>query len=171
MQSSELPRPAPLWRRLAAAGYDGLLLLGIWMSTVLVEAVLRALFQYQHPEPTLRAALFLGGLLFFGWSWTHGGQTLGMRAWRLRVESGGRIGLSWAGALSRYAGLLCCWGVSLAPALARLPQVREEALAAPVSLACGALLLLGLLAWRLDALRRGPQDWLSGAVMVELPRR
>jgi uncharacterized RDD family membrane protein YckC len=31
--------------------------------------------------------------LFFGWSWTHGGQTLGMKAWHLKIRTieGGSI--------------------------------------------------------------------------------
>lgn len=41
--------------------------------------------------------------LYFGWSWTHGGQTVGMRAWRLVVtaESGGPT--DWRQASIRYA--------------------------------------------------------------------
>ena len=25
--------------------------------------------------------------LYYGWSWTHGGQTLGMKAWRLKLNA------------------------------------------------------------------------------------
>jgi uncharacterized RDD family membrane protein YckC len=32
------------------------------------------------------AALILMSLTFFCWFWTHGGQTLGMRAWKIRLE-------------------------------------------------------------------------------------
>jgi uncharacterized RDD family membrane protein YckC len=31
-------------------------------------------------------ALILASLFFFTWFWTHGGQTLGMRAWKIRIE-------------------------------------------------------------------------------------
>jgi len=51
--------------------------------------------------------------LYFGWSWTHGGQTLGMRAWRLVLagEAGpGAIG--WRQAGLRFAGA----ALSLLPA-------------------------------------------------------
>ncbi|SEP77798.1 Uncharacterized membrane protein YckC, RDD family [Solimonas aquatica] len=170
MSRSETLQPAPIWRRLAASVYDGLLLLGLWMSAILVEEVLRALFGFGHAWAALRAYLLLLGFCFFGWSWTHGGQTLGMRAWRLRVDSAYGPGLRWPAALSRYALLLCCWGVSLAPLLARLPQVREEPLARPVTLVCLTLLVLGFTAMRLDRLRRGPQDHLSGSLVVLLPR-
>lgn len=30
-------------------------------------------------------ALILSTFLFYYWFWTHGGQTLGMRAWRLKI--------------------------------------------------------------------------------------
>ena len=40
--------------------------------------------------------------MFFTWFWVHGGQTVGMRAWRLRVVSfdGERIG--WRTAAIRF---------------------------------------------------------------------
>lgn len=48
---------------------------------------------------------------FFGWFWTHRGQTLGMQAWRLRVvrEDGAR--LSWLDSIKRMTAAL----ISLAP--------------------------------------------------------
>ena len=45
--------------------------------------------------------------VFFGWFWTHGGQTLGMRAWRLKVTTEDGKGLNWSRAFLRFllAGL------------------------------------------------------------------
>ncbi len=39
---------------------------------------------------------------YFGWSWTRSGQTLGMRAWRIRLESAGARRLTWAESLVRF---------------------------------------------------------------------
>lgn len=40
--------------------------------------------------------------VFFGWFWTHQGQTLGMRAWRLKVITHDGKNISWAGAARRF---------------------------------------------------------------------
>lgn len=83
---------AGAYRRLAAAAYDGLLLLAILMIATAVlqaftggEAILREsvgrVWEYAY-----RAAL--AGLVFayFWVAWTRRGQTLGMKSWHLRVE-------------------------------------------------------------------------------------
>ena len=42
--------------------------------------------------------------VFFGWFWTHGGQTLGMRAWRLRLLDAEGGPVTWRQSLLRVAG-------------------------------------------------------------------
>ena len=88
--------PAPtagVMRRIAAGCYDALLLGAIWMLATLAIVALRG----GEPVPPGQLGyqlLLLGATaLFFITSWLYGGQTLGMRAWRLRVErqSGGPL--------------------------------------------------------------------------------
>ena len=80
------------FRRLAAASYDGLLLLGALM---LVTALLQV---FTHGEAITRARVgafeyaYCGvlALCVFGYyasGWTRRGQTLGMKAWAIRVET------------------------------------------------------------------------------------
>jgi uncharacterized RDD family membrane protein YckC len=49
------------------------------------------------------------GYLFFGWFWVHGGQTLGMRSWRLRLIRDDARPLGWGLALVRYLMALFSW--------------------------------------------------------------
>ncbi len=103
---------AGVFRRLAALAYDLLLVLAIlFVGTALVlplsggEAITAAA---QGPVAYLYR-LYLAALAFgyFGWSWTRGGQTLGMMAWKIRIE--GRAGRApdWRAALARFgAGLV-----------------------------------------------------------------
>ena len=42
-------------------------------------------------------------MIFFCGFWVHGGQTLGMRAWRLRVVRDDGHPLGWARAMARFA--------------------------------------------------------------------
>ncbi len=53
-----------------------------------------------------RFALLLLGLVFFAGFWSHDGQTLGMRAWRLRVTASNGDPLSRRAAVMRYLAAL-----------------------------------------------------------------
>lgn len=161
--------PAPIWRRLAAAVYDGLLLVGLWMVALVIDTVVRDLFGLDRNWAALRAYLFLVGLGFFGWSWTHGGQTLGMRSWRLRVQRVDGASLRWLDAALRYALMLLCWGIALTPAFLQLPQLATRPNAATILVATLIATAVGVLWARLDARRRAPQDLLSRTELVLVP--
>jgi uncharacterized RDD family membrane protein YckC len=161
--------PAPIWRRCGAAVYDGLLLLGLWMVALVLDTVVRDLFGLERNWAALRAYLFVVGLGFFGWSWTHGGQTLGLRAWRLRVQRADGGALRWLDAALRYAVLLPCWAIALTPALLQLPRLADRPQSATISAVTLILTAVTVLWMRLDARRRGPQDWLSRTETVLVP--
>ena len=88
MQASVGKQRRPyLLRRVAAAFYDALVIAGLWMLVGLVviglsggEAVPSGTFWFQIILFTLTAA-------FFAMFWSRGGQTLGMRAWRLQLTT------------------------------------------------------------------------------------
>lgn len=163
--------PAPLWRRLFAACYDALLLLALWMMVVLLDVIVRDAAGLPQHSAALRALLFGIGLLFFGWFWLHGGQTLGMRAWRLRLQTdAGHHPLNWLRAAVRYGVMLLLWGVVLTPPLSRAPHLRDEPHAGTIAIACVAVAITVLLVALLDRSRRLPQDWLSGSRVVQLPK-
>ena len=135
------PVPAPVWRRLAAAVYDAVLLAALWLVAAMAESLVRALAQLPYNVHALRAWLLLVALLFFGWFWTHGGQTLGMRVWRLRVRRTDGRPLDWPAAIARYAFAWLAW------------------------LPLGA----GVLWCAIDARRRSWHDIWSGTEVVLLP--
>lgn len=111
---------AGVLRRLGAMAYDTLLLIAILAlptlmlvpflnGKVLVPAELGWL-AYMY-----RAFQVLVCALFFGYFWTRSkGQTLGMQAWRLRIETAARQPLSWSVAMKRIGVL---WLLTL-PAIA-----------------------------------------------------
>lgn len=114
--SGALARPASLPRRLAAFIYDLLLLLALWLVASAVALTLLLLVvgneTLERRDVALQGPVYQSFLLcvafaFYGWFWTHGGQTLGMRAWRLYVIGQHGAGISWQQALQRFfAGLL-----------------------------------------------------------------
>jgi len=161
---------APLWRRLAAATYDGLLLLGIWMVGLFVDTVVRDLLGMEREWHALRAFLFLIGLAFFAWFWTHGGQTLGMRAWRLKLRRVDGRPLGWINAIVRYAVMLLCWGIALTPLLMQLPLYAARPGASKAAAAAVIAVAAALVLMRLDPRRRCPQDYAAQCEMIELPK-
>ena len=92
--SQTLP-PAGLFRRLAAFVYDILLLTAILFIAAFVALLFSGGEAVDPGNPWYQTYLFTLSFIFYAWFWTRGGQTLGMRAWRLRVESmdGGPINL------------------------------------------------------------------------------
>lgn len=65
--------------------YDALLLFSVLLFAT-AAALLVAKGSLDYHNPFFRTYLFLVCFLFYAWFWMHGGQTLGMRAWRLRVQ-------------------------------------------------------------------------------------
>jgi uncharacterized RDD family membrane protein YckC len=135
-------------RRLAAGLYDALLLAGILVVYTFAllplthgHAVLVENFSVPWVVAyRLSLVAVVGG--YFVFNWTHSGQTLGMRAWRLHaVDAGGRR-LTAGRASLRYVLALAAW---LAAAL-------------------GVLWLV------LDPEHLALQDRLSGTRVVHVPR-
>ena len=72
-----------LLRRLAAIFYDSWLIVAIWMVGVTVDTFIGAGSEGSHLG--LQVYVILSTVAFFSGFWIHGGQTLGMRAWRLKL--------------------------------------------------------------------------------------
>lgn len=137
--------PAPLWRRIAALVYDVFPLIGLWMVTAFL-----CLFAFgRHYDPAhpewgtrlgLQLALLAVTVAYFVISWVRIGQTIGMRAWKLKLlrADGGKVGAL--------------------PALARF------------FLALVSLAILGIGFWwaLFDAHKRTLHDRVCGTVMVRL---
>ena len=107
---------AGVLRRFGAMLYDTLL---VALAVLPITTAIFLLFTREAITPSgsgvvervYQAALLLVIVLFFGVFWTWSGQTVGMLAWRLRVERSDGALLTWRDALLRLAG--AC--VSLAP--------------------------------------------------------
>jgi uncharacterized RDD family membrane protein YckC len=100
------PPAAGLLRRLAAIVYDSLLLVGVLFAATLAALALRGGTAFAPGDPLFTAYLLTVVAGFFGWFWTHGGQTLGMRAWKLRLVALDRSPVTWRQALLRAAAAL-----------------------------------------------------------------
>ncbi len=107
-----LPAAAPpcgLIRRLAAIFYDSLLLGALWMGATFPLLILTHGKAVPAGDPAYTLYLLLIGWVFFGWFWTRGGQTLGMRAWRIQVQTPTGHPIGWRAATFRYLAALFSW--------------------------------------------------------------
>lgn len=56
-----------------------------------------------------RIYLFAISFFFYGWFWTHGGQTLGLRAWKIKVLTLDKQVISWPQAALRFVFAVLSW--------------------------------------------------------------
>jgi len=104
---------ASVWLRVLAGTYDALPLLGLWFFAGAIALSLSggSLESHQQLRKLLTQALVLAfTATYFVVSWTRGGQTIGMRAWRLRVMRTDGTRVTWPRALLRFAVALVSLG-------------------------------------------------------------
>lgn len=167
-EESSAALPAGPLRRLGALLYDALLAFAIAaVATFLLlplsggEAILVATRGFAgHAYHALLLALVFG---YFGLGWTRGGQTLGMKAWRIRLVAADGRGVSWADAAVRFT-LGVTFGLLALAGAWQLVQPRWNVADAVAPLLVAPAVLN--LAWiRIDRSARSIQD-LAGDLRV-----
>lgn len=138
---SEYPS-AGLMRRIAALSYDVLLVAAVLMLVTLAIVALRGGRPVAPGNLLYQLALVGATGGFFIAFWVCGGQTLGMRAWRLKVQQGSGEDLNWTIGSIRFA-------------------------AGMVSIATGGLGFVWLLA---DSQKLTWHDRIAGTRVVMLPK-
>lgn len=164
-------RPAGLFRRFGAGFYDGLLLLAMAMIASFIilllsghgPGVAAADGRLQAPGPAVRVANALAVLAlttaYFGYGWRKAGQSLGMKAWRIKVERVDGGLLQWREVLLRLACAAPFYLLLLMSATAAMT-------ARPVLAAVMALPMLANAVWVVAARRGALHDLWSGTRVV-----
>ena len=93
---------ATLARRLGSACYEIVLLAAIVFAAGWIFLAVEQLLPRAFARPLLQLYLLGVCAVYFIYCWTHGGQTIGMLAWRLRVEREDGTALDWRLALWRF---------------------------------------------------------------------
>lgn len=98
-----------LGRRFLAILYDCLLLSSVLFLGTVTLLPLTGGAAIHSGNPFYSTYLLALSYGYFVWQWVHGGQTLGMRAWRVSLQrpDGGRPG--WSEASIRFTAALCSW--------------------------------------------------------------
>jgi uncharacterized RDD family membrane protein YckC len=144
-------------RRLGSLLYDWLVIDAVMLLVVAIfSLVTTAAPGLPHQRPVLLGLCFLviGGYFTYCW---HNGQTLAMRAWRIRIEDNHGRPLTWGRACIRY---LLAW-VWVAPPLALVAGLKSYGFAGASMLkaGAGAVVVWTVLWCALGLLRTDRQFW------------
>ncbi|MEE9321623.1 MAG: RDD family protein [Granulosicoccus sp.] len=101
-----------IFRRCAAILYDLLLLIALFFVLTAIAIGLNDGEAVNHPLYYL--LLYVIGFFFFKWFWQHGGQTLGMQAWLIRIENEKTGPISSNQCLQRYLAGTFLFGITYA---------------------------------------------------------
>lgn len=107
--------PCGLARRLAAIVYDGIVLAAVVFIAAIPPTVAMVSLAGAVQEQSLAFRLGMGvytllvAFAFYGGFWTHGGQTIGMRTWRVRLVRADGGPVRWRDAGLRFAAAIVSW--------------------------------------------------------------
>jgi uncharacterized RDD family membrane protein YckC len=90
-----------LLRRLGAIFYDGLLLFSLLFFSTLLILPFNSGAAIDSGNIPYKIYLLAISYFYFTWQWTHGGQTLGMLAWKIRLEGKDCPQVGWMNATIR----------------------------------------------------------------------
>lgn len=150
---------------MAAFVYEGLLLFGVLVTAGYLYSALTQQRHALHGRHGLQAFLFIVLGIYFVWFWSHGGQTVAMKAWQIRLTRRGGAPLGQGRAAARY---LLSWSW-FAPALGAIAAFDIAQPRAVGALLVGGVVVYAALA-RLHPRRQFVHDAICGTELVSCPR-
>jgi len=103
-------RPCSFIRRFGAISYDAILLFAVWYVATVPVLAIRGGRAIEPGNPWYFAYLLGISYAYFVWQWRRGGQTLGMKAWRVRLCNVTGMEVGWGQASLRFVVALASWG-------------------------------------------------------------
>lgn len=151
-------------RRLICLVYEGVVLFGVVMVAGFLYSSLTGQRHALVGTTGLQAFLLVVLGVYFVWFWSHGGQTVAMKTWRIRVQRIDGSRLSTTRAIARY---LLGW-LWLLPALSIVHVAGLNSLGSIVVTVMAGILTYAGLCW-LHPARQFLHDALCGTCLVDLP--
>ncbi len=145
----------------------------VYEAVVLFGVVMAAGFAYSSLTGQRHALVGTAGLqavllvvlgLYFVWFWSHGGQTVAMKTWRIRVQTTDGRRLSMVRAIARY---LLGW-LWLLPALSIVHLAGANSVGSIVATVVAGIVTYAALC-RLHPTRQFLHDVLCGTCLVNWP--
>lgn len=177
--AANLPSATP-FRILAAWIYDFMLLCAVWLLAGVIYIIPAQMFlgidsssneslsTTEFTGPVFYIYLFIVTWIFFAWFWTHGGQTLGLRTWSLRLQTHDGYAINWMQSLLRFLVAGAPWLL----ALFLFDQLNKvESMTPPFQYLIFLVGCTGLCWIWIDRKKRSLQDIASGTRIVKLPKK
>jgi uncharacterized RDD family membrane protein YckC len=165
-------QPASTTKRLLAIVYDSLLLIAILFLAMAVMSLILKGENQKDGNLVATIYLILVSYGFFAWFWIHGGQTLGMRAWKLQLVSTEKSPINYKQAAIRFSTAMPAWVIILIgiAEVAGIPLVSQGWLAYITQLPNGIILGFGLLLLWFDQRPDNWRDRLSHSRIIQLDK-
>jgi uncharacterized RDD family membrane protein YckC len=155
-----------LLKRLLSALYDSFLIL----ATTFIATALTLPFTKGDVSADkniyMSLYLFLVIYIFYGWFWTHGGQTLGMRAWKQRLVQLDGSAVNWQQSFIRVITGLPAWGLFLIGLLVWMLPEKINLGGTLAAIPGWSIALLGFIWVLLDTRSNNWRDKLSGTHII-----
>lgn len=153
-----------LFKRLLVVIYDGFLLAGTLLFSAFILVLLGVHPEHSWSRMINLIALSLVSLFFYGWVWTHGGQSLGMKAWRVKLVNAEGGAVTWNLALLRFIYAYLQWLLILGIIYTWMQEWYA-----------GVGILSAVVFFGIASSMKHPQklmlhDWLSRTRLVTLPK-
>lgn len=104
-----------LFRRLMAIIYDLFLLLALLFVATAIVMIFnhgKAIEPGHALYPFYVSGLLIISFCFYGWFWTHGGQTLGMKTWKMKLQQNNGHAVTWPLAFIRFITAVISWSAA-----------------------------------------------------------
>jgi len=98
-----------LLRYLAVIVYDTLLLFSVLLLASAIVVLINQGQAVEQGSLLFTLYLLIMSFVFYGWFWTHGGQTLGMRSWKVKLHRNDHHAITWRQALLRFVTAIISW--------------------------------------------------------------
>jgi len=131
-------KPVSLFKRLLTIVYDSFLQIALFFMVGIPVSILTTFIfnggnaiteehsLYMANQIIILLSLFATSVGFYVWFWTHGGQTLGMKTWRIKLISDNAQGISRGQAIKRYFTALFSWAFFGAGFLWSLIDIKKR---------------------------------------------
>ncbi len=101
------------FRHLAIVFYDALLLLALLFLAAALVLPFNSGEAFSSSSIIFPFYLMAVSFFYYGWFWTHGGQTLGMKTWKVKIQTFDNTPLSWKHVFIRFFSALISWFFAL----------------------------------------------------------
>jgi len=168
--TSELAGPL---RQFLAMFYDAWLLAAVLM----VASALTLPFTQSEPvkpgNPFMTTYIFFVWYGFYAWFWTHGGQTLGMRSWKIKITTDNAQQITLWHTLLRFISGLPAWaliGIGGYLMMADNPNLQHPILKALVNIPTGIVFAVGCILLLSGHLKNSWRDKFSSTNVVQIKK-